>query len=686
MAKPTSSFRHVALSAHTLAFVTFPLLGVLLYGHTLNVPFFLDDFISIRDKLYAIKALSLDELARASFEGFAPRRPLANLSFALNYYFHGLAPAGYHVVNIAIHVINGGLLYLLIFKTLTLPGQGNALRHPGRIALLSSLLWFVNPVQTQATTYLVQRMTCMAAMFFLASFLLYLYGRLSQKRHHRAVLFCAAVLCWVLALASKEIAFALPGLIYAYEWLFFQNLNMQWLKKSAAFLVGGIAVILGAVYVMYHYTPVSFLTQVFQPRGFTALERFLTESRVMFLYMSLIAWPYPGRLSLNHDIAVSRSLLDPVTTLLSFAGIFALLVVAIVVLKRCRVVSFAVIWFFANVAIEALAADIEIMFEHRVYLPSMLFFLPAVWFLLRSARPVLASSAAAAVILVFSFWTHERNALWKNPVAFWQDAVEKSPNHYRAHANLGISCLQDKAYDAAQKAFEKALSLAPPYPTEIYVNLGLLHLERGRLEPARENLNRALAINQNNYLALDLLGTVARREKKPEEAVKWYEAAIRVNPRYGSAYYNLGTLYKELGNREKALEALHQALALRPMWAKAYSALGLMHAQAQDYGPAEAALLRAVEIDGTNTGALFNLAKLYELTDRPQSAARAYETIIEIAPEDIEALHNLGVLYFRDLGNVQKCRFYLQRALDLNPQYDQAAVARKILSQTGGGS
>ena len=125
---------------------------------------------------------------------------------------------------------------------------------------------------------------------------------------------------------------------------------------------------------------------------------------------------------------------------------------------------------------------------------------------------------------------------------------------------------------------------------------------------------------------------------------------------------------------------------MRPMWAKAYSALGFVLAEAHEYGPAEAALLKAVEIDASNTEALFNLAKLYELTRRPQSAAEAYETIIEIAPEDIEAIHNLGIVYIRDLRNVQKGRFYLSRALILNPQYDQAAVARKILSQTGGGS
>jgi tetratricopeptide (TPR) repeat protein len=119
------------------------------------------------------------------------------------------------------------------------------------------------------------------------------------------------------------------------------------------------------------------------------------------------------------------------------------------------------------------------------------------------------------------------------------------------------------------------------------------------------------------------------------------------------------------------------------MWAKAHSALGLMYAEQRDYARAESALRKTVDIDPSNTEALFNLAKVYELTARPALAAQTYLAILEIEPEDIEALHNLGIIYVKDLKDPERARSCLTMALRLNPEYDQAAVARKILSQIG---
>ncbi|NVM22471.1 MAG: tetratricopeptide repeat protein, partial [Desulfobacterales bacterium] len=486
MSPARTSCQGIALSTHILALLIFILIGVLLYGHTLQAPFYLDDFINIRDKLYLINSLSFSELINASLESFARRRPLANLSFALNRYFHGLSLPGYHLVNIVIHMVNGILLYVFLFKTLTLPGRRHACKHPVWTAAIAGLLWFANPVQIQSVTYIVQRMTSMATLFFLCSLLSYVYGRPAKKTRTRIALFGLSAMCWIPAMASKEIALTLPVLIFVYEWFFFQDLDKEWLKRSAIYVAAGFTVLLAAVYVVYNYSPLNLVAAISQPRQYTALERFLTQGRVIFLYISLLIYPHPSRLTLNHDVGVSHGLLDPLTTLLSFAGLAALLALTIVMAERHRIVAFCIIWFFANLAIEALAANIEPVFEHRAYLPSMLFFLPFVriWFEgIKSPKRVF--SVAAAFIAIFGFWTYQRNTLWNDPVAFWQDAVSKAPNHYRSHANLGVSYLDAKQYDRAMKAFQKALALTPPYPTEIYTNIGLLHLESGRQGLAR---------------------------------------------------------------------------------------------------------------------------------------------------------------------------------------------------------
>ena len=678
----TSLSNSTTLSTHILVFLLFALFGLLLYGHTLQVPFYLDDFINIRDRLYAIKSFSLGEFVNASLDNLLSRRPLANLSFVLNYYFQGFELPGYHMVNIVIHVLNGMLLYLFVFKTITLPGERGPRQHPAWVATLASLLWFVNPMQIQSVTYIVQRMTSMATLFFLCSFLSYLYGRLARKTQIRVALFGLSALCWIMSMASKEIALTLPGLIFVYEWLFFQNLDMAWLKKSAIFIVIGLIGMLAAVYFVYHYSPLSFVTAIYQPRQYTAFERFLTQGRVIFLYVSLLLYPSPTRLNLNHDISLSSGLFSPLTTFISFAALLALMVGTIILSKRHRICAFCVIWFFANLAIEALAASIELMFEHRVYLASTLFFLPFVWLLFRLLnKPKVSFSVISALIIVFGFWTYQRNALWNAPVAFWEDAIQKSPNHYRAHFNLGTSYLHNKSYDRAIVAFQKALTLDPPYPTEIYTNIGALYLEKEQHDLARQNLNRAVSLNPNNYMAHDLLATLDKKKGDYGEALKHYRAAIMINPNFATSYHNLGILYMDMGQPDTAVGLFQQAISLRPKSADSYSNLGLAYARQGQYDPAIQMFQKAIKTDGKNQDALFNLATAYKMIGKYEMAAQTYKTLLEINPKDVEAMHNLGILYLKHLGNIQQAKFYFRMALATDPDYDKVATVKDILSQ-----
>ena len=684
MVQERSSFQSTPLSTHTLVLLTFVLAGLLLYGHTLQVPFYLDDFNNIRDKLDAITSLSLDELINCAFKSGMPRRPLADLSFGLNYYFHGHNLPGYHLVNITIHVLNGMLLYIFLFKTLTLPRQRHTFQNPVGAAMLGSLLWFANPLQIQSVTYIVQRMTSMACLFFLCSFLFYIHARQAEKTGTRVVLLALCALTWAFSMASKEIALTLPVLLFVYEWFFFQDLDRAWLKRKAIYVVAGLAGLLAAVYSVYHYSPLDFLTTISLPREYTALERFLTQSRVIFAYIGLLLYPHPSRLSLNHDISVSHSLLDPFTTLASFAGLFAVIVLGIVTVRRHRIVSFSIIWFLANVAVEALAARIELMFEHRAYLFSMLFFSLLVWTVARVvSRPRLVIWCMSGVALIFALWTYQRNALWNDPIAFWEDAVTKAPNHYRTHANLGISYLHGKSYDRALEAFQKALKLAPPHPSKIYTNLGVAYFQTGQQDLARENLNRAVVLNPKNYVALSHLGTVELITKNYEKALRYYQIATEMNPNLASSYYKMGRLYMETGRLDKAIKSFRQGVQLRPMWSEAYSSLGLALARQKEYDLAISAFRKAVKINPQNQEALFNLATAYNMTGRYGMAVRAYENSLAINPKDTEAMHNLGVIHLKHLKNLRQAALYFKKALVTDPGYDRASTARDVLIEIG---
>ena len=158
-----------------------------LYAKTLNGAFIFDDRNNITDNPHIrLTQITLPGIYSAVHDSPTPNRPLANISFALNYYFHQYDPLGYHLVNISVHILAAFILYLFLKTTLTLPSIGFRYQHPDVIAFMAALIWLVHPVQTQSVTYIVQRMNSLAALLFMLSFWCYVKGRLVEAGHHRS--------------------------------------------------------------------------------------------------------------------------------------------------------------------------------------------------------------------------------------------------------------------------------------------------------------------------------------------------------------------------------------------------------------------------------------------------------------------------------------------------------------------
>jgi hypothetical protein len=183
----------------------FSVVGYALYSNTFDSPFVFDDITQIKDNPdIRISELSFNEIIRAGFgEKFAKSRPVGNISFALNYYFHQYRLAGYHLINIVIHIVTGILLFYFFKTTLSLPSVKSNYSRSSAIAFFAALVWLVHPIQTQSVTYIVQRLNSLAALFFVLAFYLYLRGRLAKQPGRKWCLFGGAALSWILALGSK---------------------------------------------------------------------------------------------------------------------------------------------------------------------------------------------------------------------------------------------------------------------------------------------------------------------------------------------------------------------------------------------------------------------------------------------------------------------------------------------------
>ena len=177
-------------------------------------------------------------LATAAFDGPLHRRPVAYISFALNYYLHGYNVVGFRLVNLIIHVISGILLYFFIRTTFRTPALQSWNTDARWISFFAAAIWMVHPLQTQSVSYIVQRMNSLAAMFYILAFLFYVHFRMSPQKRSKGWLLSGCILAGILALGSKENAATLPFFIILYEWYFFENLSLKWLKNHIPGLAG----------------------------------------------------------------------------------------------------------------------------------------------------------------------------------------------------------------------------------------------------------------------------------------------------------------------------------------------------------------------------------------------------------------------------------------------------------------
>ncbi len=556
----TSSSKYEILQIALLAIVV-----ILIYADTLTTPFILDDIHNIRDNSHIrMTSLSLNNLLRAGFQSPATNRPIANISFALNYYFSGLNLVGFHLINILIHILGGIFLYFFVKTTLKTPVLRARFEKCDWVPFFTAFIWLVHPLQTQSVAYLVQRMNCLAAMFFILSMLFFVKFRLATGTRGKRRLLAGCILAGLLAVCTKPIAATLPVFIILYDWYFFQDLSFKWGKRH--FLVlGGILLLLIIISLIYlGDDPIVRILSDYRHRDFTLLQRVLTQFRVVIFYIGLLLWPQPSRLNLDHDFALSHSLTDPVTTLISMGIITALIVLAILTAKRDPILSYGILWFFGNLVIESSVIGLELVFEHRNYLPSMFIILAMVALVFRYLKPIWPGIILlCAVGTLFTVWTFERNKVWADELSLYRDCAEKSPAKARPHNNLGTILLSRGRLQEAVDEFQTALGLKPDY-ADAHYNLGIAMVKQGNLTDGISHFSETLRLRPRNVKALNnMAASLVLKERYPE-AIGYLKRALLINPEEDDLHSNLGIIMKKQGDLDEARHHFYRALQINP--------------------------------------------------------------------------------------------------------------------------
>ena len=538
------------------------------YSNTFTSPPYLDDFHSfVQEKALYLDSVSASSLLPLFKTEFGWERFLPMVTLALNLSLGGGNLVYFHAVNLLIHLLAFFAVFWLIRQVLAAVKSGGeeAPLHEmaGFFPLCAAAMWALSPVQTSAVTYLVQRMASMQALFFTLSTACFIKARLlSGKKQRSAIVFY--FLCALSALCSffsKENSAVLPVALALTDIWFFDS---AWLKKAWAACrktgwkvrTAAIAVLLSCSF--YAFTAVlPRILSSYAFRDFTLVERLLTEGRVVVWYMSLLLWPNPARLSMEHEIEISTSLISPVTTLPALLLIGALILLAIRSRRRFPVVTFGIAWFFLNLVIESTIIPLELVFEHRVYLPSMGFYLSAAALfaiLFRKVSKRLPATefakAAGSLLLIgaacLALLTFIRNGVWENTVSIHYDAVVKAPDSPRANANFANRLCEIGRYEEAVKYAEKALELGRKGREAGALAQNALNFAFQKLGRTDEAIRRSeefvntMASWADEGPAPDLCQNIARNynaENKPKEAYKWALKALDLVQRTNNSYY-----------------------------------------------------------------------------------------------------------------------------------------------------
>ena len=598
------------------------LLIFLIYFPSLKVPFIFDDLRTIQDN-HAVQMNSFDK--DSILQATDNNRPVAMVSFALNYYFHKNTLTGFHLVNIVIHIINAFLLFFLLASIL--PQH----KYPLITIMTASVVWAVHPVQTQTVTYIVQRMTGLATMFYLGAMLLYIKGRTSQQVRVRNMLWCGCLIAGLLGIGSKEIAVTLPFFIFLYEWYFFQNLKVNWFQKQLKFIAAAMTMIV-ITFVILYGSPLEYIAKTYQDFDFdfNLSQRLMTEFRVVIYYLTLLVFPHPARLNLDYDFTVSQGLLTPWTTIFSMLALILIFLFGLSCARKTKILSFAIVWFLGNLVLESSFIGLDLIFEHRLYLPSMLI-IPVVFVLLSARIPAKAFiSISLTIIIIFSCWTWQRNLVWQTSLSLWQDCTAKSKGNARPYINLGLALHQKGQPDKAIQTYQKAVNIAPN-AYKAHTNLGVVLVEIGKIKEGIHHHRRALQINPNFENAHNNLGRALDKAGQPKAAMRHFSKAISLNNKMIEAYVNMGKVLQNQDRLEEAFQYYNKGLALAPNNAELNNNLGT-----------------ALLMSGKN-----------------DAAAAAFSKAIAIKPDYEMAMGNMGVALMRQ-GYNDKAATYYKKALAIN--------------------
>lgn len=586
--------------AHVISLLVILAACFAVYANSFKNEFVWDDEILIKENTYIKnwahipKIFTSDMGAGAGIE-YHYYRPLAVLSYMSDYSLCKLNTAGYHLTSVLTHFLAALSIYLLI----TILFKNNLL------SFFTALFFAIHPIQTESVSYLSGRADPMAVFFILICFIYYI------KR-----IYWGIIVCYALALLTKESSLILPVLLLIYHYAFKKRGQIKEFATIAA---------MALIYVLARGALLKGLG-VDPPDMTDMLQRVPGFFAAITNYVRLLLLPVGLHMEYGKKFF---SMADP-RAILGVITVVSLLVWAFRQRKTNPLISFSVLWFFA-----ALLPSSNIypplafyMAEHYLYLPSIGAFLILSGGLVvlynKKQFRIIAVAAAALLAVTYCILTIKQNNYWKNPQVILEQTLKLSPDSGRVSCDLGNVYNNQGRYAEAVRLIERAIEL-DPQDEKAYNNLGNSYYAMGQPKKAAAMYKKALELGAGDAKTYNNIANSYAADGDSEEAISCLKKAIEINPYFAGSYYNLGTIYLNTGKNEKAGEMFRKAVEMDPDLAEAYVNIAAAASRMGNDKEAEAALKKAIEVKPDYGKAYYNLAVLYSNQKKSALADEYYK-------------------------------------------------------------
>lgn len=633
------------------------LAGALVYGTGLSGPLLFDDETSI------LNNASIRQLTPLSGPLSPPRntpvagRPVVNLTFAVNYAIGGLDVTGYHVTNLAIHLLAALALYGIVRRALLLKRVPRGLHDDaGLVALAAAMLWVVHPLNSESVSYLTERSESLMALFYLLT----LYTAIRAATSGRPAMWtAAAVVASALGMASKESMVTAPVMVLLFDRVFlYGSWREAWAERR--YLYGGLTaswIVLGAIMWSVPRTSVGFATNT------TPWVYFLNQLPLIARYLWLAVWPQA--LVLDYGLPRALGIADvfvPGVILVALGGL------TLWALWQRPLLGFLGAWVFITLSPTSSVVPIatEVGAERRMYLPMAALAVLAVvavrwlvvrgtgapngWFptrwggssLERRARWRIAGAVIGLACVLLGVRTMARNKEYESRLTMAQTVVDRRP-HGRARFMLADELIRAGQHEAAVSQLKLATT---DYP-QAYFALATVMLGGGRTTEAVTHAQTFIRLVPDSNVvnvARDLMGQALSIEGRLDQAAEQFTLLTKATPRDPNPFVRLGNIRLRQRRFDEGIGHYQAALLLRPNDPEILKQLGLAFSAANRLDDAVEAFYRGVSARPTDIALLNFLGRTLGSMGRYTEAVGPLRRLVELAPSDVQGRQNLAIM------------------------------------------